>query len=97
MELVYLLYSYLSPHWTAICNGAAMPLGGSTGGAIHLGHSLGGNLTVEVMFNLGFFTLDGNPSLYMREFCCGYVYVYSERERERRLCESEEGIREDLL
>ena len=40
---------------------------------------------VEVMFNLGFFTLEGNPSLYMREFYCIYVDLYYELGRERRL------------
>ena len=49
------------------------------------------------MSNLGFFSLGGNPLLYMRELYCGYVDAYSEQGRERRLCESEEGIIADLL
>ena len=61
-----------------------------------MGCSLGGNMSLEVMFNLGSFSLEGNPSLYMRELYYGSVYVYSERERERRLCESEEGITANL-
>ena len=52
---------------------------------------------VEAMFSLGFFALKGKPSLYMRELFCTYIDVYSERERERRLCESEEGITTDLM
>ena len=28
---------------------------------------------MQVMFNLGFFSLEGNPSLYMRELYCVYV------------------------
>ena len=37
---------------------------------------------VEVMFNLGFFSLEGNPSLYMRELYCVYVdCILSEKER----------------
>ena len=40
---------------------------------------------VEVMFNLGFFSLQGNALLYMRELYCVYVDLYSELERERRL------------
>lgn len=59
--------------------------------------SLGTNLMVEVMFNLCFFSLEGNPSLYMRELYCIYIDPYFEWERERRLCESEEGITTDLL
>ena len=43
-----------------------------------MGRSLGEDLTVEVMFNLGFFALEGNPSLYMTELYCVYVYLYSE-------------------
>jgi len=35
-------------------------------------------MMVEVMFNLGFFALEGNPSLYMRELYCIYVDLYSE-------------------
>jgi len=49
------------------------------------------------MLNLGFFSLEGNSSLYMRELYCDYVDVYSEREKERILCESKEGITMDLL
>ncbi len=64
---------------------------------VNLGHSVGGDLMVEVMFNLVFFSLEGNPLIYMRELYCVYVYLYSERERERRLYESEEGITIDLL
>ena len=47
------------------------------------------------MFNLGFFSLEGNPLLYVRDYI--YVDVYSQQERERILCESEEGITTDLL
>jgi len=53
-------------------------------------------MMVEVMFNLGVFSLEGNPLVYMRESYCGCVY-YSKRERERRLCESEEEITVDLM
>jgi len=49
------------------------------------------------MFNLGFFPLEGNSSLYMRELCCGCGYVYFEQERETRLCESEEEIIMNIL
>jgi len=52
---------------------------------------------VEVIFNLGFFSLEGNPLLYMRELYYVYVDLYSERERERRLSERDEGIIEDLM
>ena len=39
-------------------------------------------MTVEAMFNLGFFSLEGNPSLYMRELYFGYVDgIISEKER----------------
>jgi len=54
-------------------------------------------MIVEVIFNLGFFSPRRQPLLYMMELYCGYVDVYSERERERRLCESEEEITTDLL
>ncbi len=54
-------------------------------------------MTLEIMFNLGFFALARNPLLYMRELYCVYVYLYYERERERILCESEEGITKNLL
>jgi len=33
---------------------------------------------VEVVFNLGFFTLEGNSLLYMKESYCIYVDLYSE-------------------
>jgi len=33
---------------------------------------------VETMVNLGFFGLEGNPSLYIMELYCGHVDVYSE-------------------
>jgi len=42
-------------------------------------------MKVEFMFNLGFFSLEGNPSLYMRELYYVYVDLYSGRGRERRL------------
>ena len=44
----------------------------------HRNHNtLGDDLTVEVMFILGFFSLEGNPQLCMRVFYCSYVlYVY---------------------
>ena len=42
------------------------------------------------MFSLGFFTLEGNPSLYMRELYYIYIYLYSEWGRERRLREKRE-------
>ena len=64
---------------------------------VNLGRSSGRYLTVEVMFNLGFFALEGKPLLYMRELYCVYVDLYSEQERERRLSEREEGITTDLL
>ena len=64
---------------------------------VNLGRSLGRDLTVEFMFNLGFFPLEGNPSLYMRELYCGCVCVYSEQEGEMRLCESEEEITMDSI
>ena len=60
--------------------------GGSGGGlvkccnfVVNLGCSLGVDLMVEVMFNLEFFSLEGNPSLYMRELYCVYVDLYPER------------------
>ena len=43
-----------------------------------MGRSLGRYLMVEVMFNLGLFSLEGNPSLYMRELYYVYVDLYSE-------------------
>ena len=42
-----------------------------------LGRSLVEDLMVEVVFNLGFFALEGNPLLYVRELYCVYVYMYS--------------------
>lgn len=54
-------------------------------------------MIVEVMFTLVFFSLEGNPSIYMRESYCDYVYIHYGREREKKLCESEEEITEDLL
>jgi len=62
-----------------------------------MGCSLSEGLSVEVMFNLGIFSLEGNPSLYMRELYCVYVDLHFEWERERILCESEEGITSDVL
>ena len=41
------------------------------------------DLTIEVMFNLGFFAVEGNPSLYMRELYCVYVYICILSEEER--------------
>ena len=64
---------------------------------VNLIRSLGGDQIVEVMFNLGFLSQEGNPSLYMREFYCVYGDLYYEQERERRLSEIEEGITLDLL
>jgi len=62
VEHDYLIYLEVSLHWTLVNPGC----------------SLGGDLTAEVMFNLGFLSLEGNPSLYMRELYCIYVDVYSE-------------------
>ena len=62
-----------------------------------MGGSLGGDLTVEVMLTLGFFSLEGNPLLYMMELYYIYVDLYSKQERERILSEREEGITADLL
>ena len=40
-------------------------------------------MTVEVLFNLGFFSLEGNPSFCMRVLYCGCVlYVYFQREKQ---------------
>ena len=48
---------------------------------------------VEVMFSLGFFTLEGNPSFWMRVFYCGYVLicVFSDRETERETVRENRG------
>ena len=86
MEPDYLLYSKVSPHWTPVHVARKIFTVGGLGGVIatfclvivNLGHSLGGDLMVEVMFNLGFFSLEGNPSLYMRKLYCVYVDLYSE-------------------
>ena len=73
VEPDYLLYSKVFPHWTPFPNGAAMlPIKYS----LQMGSK--GDLTVKVMFNLGFFALEGNPSLYMRELYYVYVDLYSE-------------------
>ena len=89
MELDYLLYSKVSPHWTLVRDGATtLPIKYSLQGGgclvkccnflVNLGHSLGRDLMVEFMFNLGLFPLEDNPSLYMREFHCIYVDLYFE-------------------
>ena len=45
------------------------------------------------MFRLGFFALEGNPLVYMREFYCGRVMmsVFSERETERETVRENRG------
>ena len=49
-------------------------------------------LKVEVMLILGFFSLEGNSLLYMRELYYDYVIFW-----ETRLWESEEEVTTDLL
>jgi len=48
-----------------------------------MGRSLGGDMMVDVMFNLGFFALEGTRSLYMKELYYVYVDLYSEQEERR--------------
>ena len=46
---------------------------------------------VEVMFSLGFFALEGSPSLCMRVLHCDCVIVFSERETDRETVRENRG------
>ena len=50
------------------------------------------DLTVEVMFSLGFFSLEGNPMLSMRVLYCDCgLHVFSERETDRETVRENRG------